>query len=133
MMTTGLELKRRVELARGGKRRARLPGDLKRALIAHVRARRERSVAWSVIEAEVGVSSKRLYAWMSARSSSKASTAITVTSRLSAVRVVSEHSRSREEREHESHGLIVVRGARGVSVEGLRVSDVAALLRELSL
>lgn len=128
MMTTAVELKRRVELARVGKRRARLPGDLRRALVAHARARRERGVAWSAIEAEVGVSSKRLYAWMSARSSLKASTAITVSSRLSAVRVVPDVTRGRDER-----GLIIVRGARGVSVEGLSVRDVASLLRELSL
>jgi hypothetical protein len=128
MMTTAVELKRRVELARGGRRRARLPLDLRRALVAHVRARRERGVAWSAIEAEVGVSAKRLYAWMSARSAAKASTAITVRPRLSAVRVVPDHVRGRDER-----GLIIVRGARSVSVEGLSVRDVAELLAELSL
>ena len=128
MMTTAIELKRRVELARSGKRRARLPADLRRAVVAHVRARRERGVAWSAIETEVGVSAKRLHVWLRSASLMKASTAVTVRPRLSAVRVVPDVTRGRDER-----GLIIVRGARGVSVEGLRVSDVAALLRELSL
>lgn len=128
MMTTVADLKRRVELVRGVKARARLPDDLRRAVVAHVRARRERGVAWSAIETEVGVSAKRLHVWLRAAPRMKASTAITVRSRLSPVRVVPDVVRSRDDR-----GLIVVRGARGVSVEGLSVRDVAMLLSELSL
>jgi transposase-like protein len=128
-MVTTADLKRRVALVRSGKRRARLPDDLKRALVAHVRARRERGDAWSAIEAEVGVGAKVLHVWLRA-ASAKTSTAIIVRPRLSAVRVVPDADRGRVDGHRQ---LIVVRGARGVSVEGLSVRDVAVLLRELSL
>lgn len=128
-MVTTTDLKRRVALVRIGKRRARLPEDLKRALVAHVRARRERGDTWSAIEAEVGVGAKVLHVWLRASTSAKASTAITIRPRLSAVRVVPDVVRGRVD----GGQLIVVRGARGVSVEGLSVRDVAALLRDLSL
>jgi len=126
--TTAVGLRRQVELARAGTERLQLPVALKQAVIAHVRARRERGVPWAAIESEVGVGAKRLHVWLRVSARRRASATVVMRPRLSAVRVVPEVARGRDER-----GVLVVRGARGVWVEGLSVSDIAALLRELSL
>lgn len=126
--TTAMGLRRQVELARAGRERLQLPAALKDALVVHVRARRERGAAWSAIESEIGVSAKRLHMWLRKSARMKASAQVVMRPRFSAVRVVPEVARGRDER-----GVLVVRGAHGVSVEGLSVSDIAALLRELSL
>jgi hypothetical protein len=127
-MTTAVGLKRQVELARAGRERLQLPVALKQALVVHVRARRERGVPWSVIESEVGVSAKRLHMWLRKAVRVKAPARVAMRPRLSAVRVMPDVARSHHER-----GALVVHGARGVSIEGLSVSDVAGLLRELAL
>lgn len=115
-----------MDLVRAGGVRARLPVELKQAVLAHVRARRERGVAWSAIEDEVGVSAKRLQLWLRGVSRVKQPAAVVGRPRMVPVRVVSRPMVA-------MRGEIVVRGARGVSVEGLSVRDVAMLLAELSL
>jgi len=95
--TAAIGLRRQVELVRAGGVRARLPVELKQAVLAHVRARRERGVTWSAIETEVGVSAKRLHVWLRSASRMKASTAITLRPRLSPVRVVPDAVRGRDD------------------------------------
>jgi hypothetical protein len=124
--TAAIGLRRQVELVRGGGARARLPVELKQAVLAHVRARRERGVTWSAIEDEVGVSAKRLHTWLRVVSRAKSPAAVVVQPRMVPVRVVSRPVSA-------LRGEIIVRGPRGVTVEGMSVADVAELLAELSL
>lgn len=124
-----MELRRRVEASRGGRAYVRLPADVKRLVIEHARARRASGASWRVIGREVGVDDKRLQVWLRDASSSPrpaAATALALRPRMIPVRVTARPMPAATARE------IILRGPRGVSVEGLSVSDVAALLMELS-
>jgi hypothetical protein len=123
-----MELRRRVEASRCGRAYARLPADVKRLVVEHARARRASGASWRVIGREVGVDDKRLQVWLRDASSARpaAATALALRPRMIPVRVTARAVQATMRRE------IVVRGPRGVSVEGLSVSDVAALLKELS-
>lgn len=121
------ELRRRVEASRGGRAYARLPAELKRVVVEHARARRAIGASWRVIGREVGVDAKRLQVWLrESPPRPAASTALALRPRMIPVRVTARPVPAATARE------IIVRGPRGVSVEGLSVSDVAALLMELS-
>lgn len=107
----------------------RLPADVKRLVIEHARARRASGASWRVIGREVGVDDKRLQVWLRDASSAArpaAATALALRPRMIPVRVTARPVPAATHRE------IIVRGPRGVLVEGLSVSDVAALLVELS-
>jgi len=120
---TSSSLRRRVEAVSGGRSHVRLPAGLKQEVVAYARARRSRGASWRVIAAEVGVSDKRLYAWLHGSASSLAKRPQMIPVRVTARAVAVPVAARRE---------IIVRGPCGVTIEGMDWRDVAELLSELS-
>ena len=109
---TKRQLQAAVEAARAGRRRARLPAELKTAVAAYCVERRAAGAPWSELSADLSVGATQLQKWTGGARGSK----------LQRVRVVDAPA--------ETSGLCLELPG-SARVTGLSVADVAALLRAL--
>ena len=110
---TKRQLQAAVEAARAGRRRARLPAELKASVAAYCVERRAAGAPWSELSAELSVGETQLQKWTGSKRGG---------SKLQRVHVVSAPAMS------SSLCLELPGSAR---VTGLSVADVAELLRAL--
>ena len=108
---TRTELQAAIQRARKGRKRARLPAELKAAVLAHYAERRAVGARWAEIAAELSVAETQLQRWSAERGS-----------KLQRIEVVNSPVAS-------SELCLELPGA--VRVTGLSIVDIAALLREL--
>lgn len=109
---TKRQLQAAVEAARAGRRRARLPAELKASVAAYCVERRAAGASWSELSAELSVGETQLQKWTGGTRGSK----------LQRVRVVGAPPTS---------SALCLELPGSARVTGLSVADVAALLRAL--
>ena len=109
---TKRQLQSAVEAARAGRRRARLPAELKAAVAAYCVDRRAVGRPWSELSSELSVAETQLQKWTGAARGSK----------LQRVSVVDPPAAT---------SALCLELPGSARITGLSVADVAALLREL--
>jgi hypothetical protein len=109
------ELVRQIRLAQAGGKRARYTPAIRSAVLQYASERRRSRVSWHDITNELGIVASLVQRWIRAGQS-----------RLLPVKLVTEAAAAVP-----ADGRVVVHGPRGIRIEGLSVSELAALITRL--